>query len=77
MKLLAELRSLKKQVIELQNNQKEKEVKSEGTFTCSGSAPIVIDPIQKIGMLEMEIESLYMKLIDTQSKVIQYSENNY
>jgi hypothetical protein len=77
MKLLAELRSLKKQVIELQNNQKEKEVKIEGTFTCSGSAPIEIDPVRMIGMMEMEIEALYIKLIDAQSKAIQYSENNY
>ena len=76
MKLLAELRSLKKQVIELQNNQKEKE-EAKGRFTCSGSAPIDIDPVHKIGLMEMEIESLYMKLIDAQSKAIQYSENNY
>lgn len=76
MKLLAELRSLKKQVFELQNNQKEKE-EIKGTFTCSGMAVTEIDPLQRIGMLEMEIEALYIKLIDAQSKAIQYSENNY
>jgi hypothetical protein len=74
MKLLAELRSLKKQVIALQENQKEKETK--GTFTCSGSPVTEIDPITKIGMMEMEIETLYLKLIDAQSKAMQH-ESDY
>lgn len=75
MKIIAELRSLKRQIITLQENQKEKEVK--GSFTCSGSPVTEIDPIQRIGMLEMEIESLYMKLIDAQSKAIQNHESDY
>lgn len=75
MKILAELRSLKRQIIELQQNQKEKEVKSIGM--SSGVPYTPPDPVQQIGMLEMEIEALYNKLIDAQSKVIQYHENNY
>lgn len=62
MKILAELRSLRNQIIELQQNQKEKE--SKGTLACSGMPYTPPDPIQQIGMLEMEIEGLYNKLID-------------
>lgn len=75
MKILAELRSLKNQIIELQQNQKEKE--SKGALTCSGMPYTPPDPIQQISLLEMEIEGLYIKLIDAQSKVIQNGENNY
>lgn len=75
MKLIAELRALKSKFIALQENQKEKEVK--GTFTCSGSPVTERDPIQTFGLLEMEIESLYNKLIDAQSKVIQSYESDY
>lgn len=75
MKILTELRSLKRQIIALQENQKEKE--SKGIVACSGSPITEIDPLQKIGMLEIEIEALYSKLLDAQSKVIQYHENSY
>lgn len=79
MKILAELRSLKKQIIELQQNQKEKEVKSIGV--SSGVTYTPPDPIQQIGMLEMEIENLYAQLIDAQADCIKsknrLDENNY
>lgn len=75
MKILAELRSLKRQIIVLQENQKEKEFK--GTLTCSGSPVTELDPIQRIGLLEMEIEGLYNKLIDAQSKAIKNHESDY
>jgi hypothetical protein len=68
MKILSELRSLKRQVIELQQNQKEKEFK--GVPSCTGMAITERDPVQVIGMLEMEVEGLYAQLIEIQAEVI-------
>lgn len=79
MKVLAELRSLKRQVIALQENQKEKEAK--GTLTCSGMPYTPPDPVQQIGLLEMAIEELYAQLIEAQADCIKaknkLDENNY
>lgn len=75
MKILSELRSLKRQVIELQQNQKEKE--SKGVPTCSGMVITEVDPTQRIALLEMEVEKLYCQLLDAQTKVINNYENNY
>lgn len=79
MKILSQLRSLKRQVIELQQNQKEKEFK--GIPSCSGMAITEIDPVQVIGLLEMEIEKLYAQLIEVQADCIKaknrLDENSY
>lgn len=78
MRILSELRALKKQVAALQANQKEKEsIIGVAVVACSGNAITEIDPVQRISGLEWEIEQLYSKLLDAQSKVIKCHEDNY
>lgn len=74
MNILTELRYLKGKVQQLQANQKE--VEQRGAPAGTGML-IEYDPVQRIGMLEMEVEQLYLKLIDAQSKVINGQSNDY